>query len=123
MPSITVEELPGYPAISMSWEREIDTGDLKPAFHQVVAFLQQSAIPVYVIVDLHHNPRLPLVATMSEALRGAFRHPRLAEWLIIGTNAEARWIASMLSRVTRRNNILWFDSRDAILAYLNEKRV
>jgi hypothetical protein len=56
---------------------------------------------------------------MMGALRGPFRHPRLAEWLVYGTNTSARRIGDLLTKASRRNNIRWFDTEDEVLGYLD----
>ncbi len=120
----TVEVVPvaGYPALRMFWQHHIERADLQPAFQQITAALQQSTCPLYVIVDLSHDPQFPIVDTMMGALRGPFRHPQLAEWLVCGSNSSARMIGSLLTKATRRNNIRWFADEAEALAYLDKIR-
>ena len=119
MPSVDVVTLPGYPALKMIWQKQINKTDMKPAFHQITEALRRSRSPMYVVVDLRQDPQLPIAETMMEALRGPFRHPQLAEWLVFGANRSARTIGAILIRASKRNNIRWFDTEDEVLAYLN----
>lgn len=117
--TITVEPVPDKPAILMSWEHNVTAQDIRNAFQQINILLNTSATPQYVIVDLLNNPRLPIMETVVSALSGPFRNRRLIEWLVIGSNSTGRSIDDMLSRVTGRSNVRWFDSHDEVAVYLD----
>lgn len=119
MTTITVEPVPDEPAILMSWEHNVTAQDIRNAFQQINILLNTSATPQYVIVDLLNDPRLPIMETVVSALSGPFRNRRLIEWLVIGSNSTGRSIDDMLSRVTGRPNVRWFDSHDEVAVYLD----
>ena len=116
--TIHVEQF-NHQAMKLTWQYEINKADLHPAFHELTMALTHSSDPMYIIVDLSQDPQLPVLDTMMEALRGPFRHPKLAEWLVLGSNRSARWIADLLIRTASRNNIRWFNTMDEITAYLS----
>jgi hypothetical protein len=80
--------------------------------------LNEAPEPIYVFVDLRERPNFPLADTLRGALDGPFRNPNLKEWLVIGSSAMAHTIGRMLSAMTRRHNIKWFDSEEEAVAYL-----
>lgn len=116
--SVEVTCLDEYPALKMSWQHKVNKSDLSPAFQKITQCLHQSNQPLYIIVDLSEDPQFPIVDTMMGALRGPFRHPRLAEWLVVGSNRAGKTIGDLLIKTTQRNNIRWFDSEAEALAYL-----
>ena len=98
----------------MTWQSKIDPLDVKTAFGAIDQALASADGPIYVVVDLLQNPQFPLSDTMFSAV-SCYAHPLLAEWLIVGGSRGARAIESFLSRVTGRQNVLWFDSMGAAL--------
>lgn len=116
--TVYVESVDNYPALKMVWKSEVDKADLAPAFQAIKKTLNASEQHLYVIVDLRDDPEFPIVDTVVEALRGPFRHRKLAEWLVCDANYSARWIGSLLSRSSGRDNIRWFNTMDDICAYL-----
>jgi hypothetical protein len=120
--SITVKPLADYPALYMTWEKQIHVQDVKVAFRTITARLQESKEPLYIIVDLSNQPRIPIVDTMVEALRGPFRNEKLTEWLVIGTTRDARWIADLLTKAAGRSNIQWFDANEDVFTYLEGEK-
>ncbi|MBX3064138.1 MAG: STAS/SEC14 domain-containing protein [Anaerolineae bacterium] len=118
-PTVQIDYLEGYHALKMTWQHNVQTQDVYTAFHKIEMELRKSDQPLYVVVDLLSDPRFPLKATVDGA-RVSYRHPRLAEWLIIGSNWLARAIERALASVTNKRNVRWFDSEDAALAYLEK---
>lgn len=116
--TVRIEAVEGYRALWMHWAREVNKDDVNPAFREMAHLLNQSRGPLRVIVDLRQNPKFPLNETLTGALSGPFRHPHLAEWLMIGSSPMAQAIARALSAVTLRRNLLWFDSEAEVFAYL-----
>lgn len=121
MTSLTVQIIPyeqDRRAVIMIWQREVIQTDVTVAFRDLVNRLDQSPEPLYVIVDLRADPRFPLMETFRGALNGPFRHPRLAEWLVVGANSVARSIGSALMSITGRANIHWFSTFEEALVHL-----
>lgn len=116
--SIHVSEIELYPAIRMNWEHVIHKEDLQPAFKAVVDLLDASESSLYILVDLSKAPDFPMVETTLEALRGPFRHPCVAEWLVIDAKRPARMIGDLLMRSSGRKNIRWFKREEQALNYM-----
>ena len=119
-PTVMVEPYIIEYVLKMTWQHHIERNDLAPAFQKITHALQKTQHPIRIVVDLSNDPQFPIADTLMEALRGPFRHPKLAEWLVFGTNRSARWIAELLSKSTQRSNIRWFDNEDEVVNYLNE---
>jgi hypothetical protein len=107
--------------LKMTWPHHIDDIEVKMAFQKIAEVLEQASEPLYVVVDVRQNPRFPLKATLAEA-RSVHVHPRLRGWLVIGSNWLARAIDRTLSSLTRRKSVQWFDSEDAVIAYLQAEQ-
>ena len=118
-PTVHVKPITGYPALKMIWQHRVKEADVQPAFQDIMTALQEASSSLYVVVDLSKDPMFPLVETVYQALRGPFRNPKLAEWLVFSSNGAARTIGETLSKTARRNNIRWFDDEDEALAYLD----
>ncbi|MGQ9910554.1 MAG: hypothetical protein ACUVS2_17135 [Candidatus Flexifilum sp.] len=117
----TVQIVPLEPdrrGLIMIWQREVDRADVTAAFRDLMARLDQATQSLYVIVDLRADPRFPLLETFRGALNGPFRHPMLAEWLVVGANSVARSIGSTLVSISGRDNIRWFTTVEEALVYL-----
>lgn len=118
--SVSVECLDGIPAIRMNWEKQVNNRDVAEAFEIINNLLNESVHSLYVIVDLQSNPNMPVAATLNGALFGPYRNPRLKKWLIIGASSLGRVVENILSSVTGRHNVQWFDDSDAVFAYLEQ---
>jgi hypothetical protein len=118
--TLILQPLDGYTnVLEMILERQVALVDERPAFQKIIAALEQSDDSLYIVIDLSHNPRMPMNETIMEAFLGPYRHPRLDEWLVVRPNIGARKIAQTLTRLLRRDNIHWFDTYDDVLAYLD----
>jgi hypothetical protein len=117
---VTVTPLYDYPALIMTWPRFIERNSIKEAFRTIVEALDESDVPLYIIVDLSANPDFPMTETIQGAYFGPFRHRLLAEWLVVNTNMLGRMIGNTLTSITRRHNIRWLDTMEDATAYLDE---
>ncbi len=118
-PTVRVEPVDGsLNAYRLIWEERVHEADVPAAFHALTAILDKAAAPVHVLVDLSRNPNIPLAATTQETLSGPFRHPRMGEWLVVGTNWRAKMVADVITKVGLRTNIHWFDAEADALAFL-----
>ncbi|MCA9905871.1 MAG: hypothetical protein KC547_18575 [Anaerolineae bacterium] len=109
---IRVEWLNEPQCIRMIWGHNVNERDVKSAFAQIQALLDEVSEPRCVLVDLSSEPNMPLGATVQNALWGPYRHPRLRTWLIIESrpNRVAHVAEKFLSGATGRQNVLWFTS-------------
>ena len=105
----------------MIWSHTVNARDVRLAFNFIKATLDESDRTMWIVVDLTENPQFPVVDTVMEALTGSFRHERLAEWLVVGTNSMAKLIADMLTGITGRRNIKWFDTMQDALTHLDQQ--
>jgi hypothetical protein len=121
--TVVVEPLDDEPALRMTWQQNVTYTDLKQAFADIHKRLNESATPLYVIVDISSHPKFPLSATVAEAAAGPYRNPKLIEWLVIGSDGMARLIANLLGALTGRRNVKWFQSEAEVLAYMEERRI
>jgi hypothetical protein len=119
-PTVFIESVDNHPtAVWLRWERWVVEADVRPAFHEMTHRLDTARQPVHVLVDLRADPRLPLQTTISETLSGPFMHPNMGEWLVIGTNARAHFVADMITRVGRQNSIRWFQTDTEAFEHLS----
>ena len=116
--TVSVEPIENYPALKMTWQHTILEADVAPAFQKIMAVLNTSKRPIYIVVDILSNPRFPMMRTVQEALP-CYRDPMLKEWLVVGSNATARAIEGTLSRITRHKNVRWFNTQAEAIAYLD----
>lgn len=107
-----------YPAAMLWWAHAVRREDVVQAFRDLNAILNAASDPIYVFVDLRERPNFPLGDTLRGALDGPFRHPKLKEWLVIGSSPMAHTIGRMLSSITRRHNIKWFNTEQDAINYL-----
>lgn len=121
MPTVHVEPVGPYNAVLMAWEAEVHQGDITRAFRQILAHLEASSEPIFVVVDIRHNHHMPLLPTVQGALSGAYQHPHLKAWLVVGRHPLARQVENALAKLTQRHNVVWFDDYDAALNYLIEQ--
>lgn len=119
-PTVRVETSEHYPALLMTWEREVKEGDVVRAFNRITTLLNMTDHPQYVIVDVRDKPVFPLRATINSALFGPYRHPKLTAWLVVGSNPLGCVIEKTLVSVTKRRNVEWFETLDAVTEYLQE---
>ncbi len=115
---IVLEPLAGYSALRMIWPRQVDSDDVHHAFQELVCILDQSRVDIQVIVDITNNPKFPIQTVITETLIGSHHHPRLGNWLIVGSNRMGRVIGSVLDSVSKRDVIHWFETEDQAIAYL-----
>jgi hypothetical protein len=120
--TVSVGRLEKFPyGLLMKWLQEVRVGDVTRAFEHINAILDASDVPMYVIVDILSKPKFPMSETIFSALRGPYRHENLTAWLIVGENRMARMIESVLSNITRRKNVEWFESLQAALAHIAQQ--
>ncbi len=118
-PTVSVVKIAGKKnVLLMTWQQKVNPGDVRRAFETIQAALDAASADMCVVVDLRQNPIFPLTDTMISAMK-PYQHHRLAEWLIIGGNRGAKAIESFLSRITGRQNVLWFDTEAEALAHCN----
>lgn len=117
-PTVYVELLDNPVAIQMVWSRYVDKQDVANAFRDINTLLNESSKPLHIIVDLQNNPQMPVAVTLNSALFGPYRNPQLKSWLIIGSSSMGRVVENVLSSVTGRNNVQWFNNPDEVFAYL-----
>ncbi len=118
-PTVSVEKIDGKKdVLLMTWQQKVNPADVRRAFQTIQAILDSSSHEMCVVVDLRQNPAFPLTETMISAIR-PYQHHQLSEWLIIGVNRGAKAVESFLSKLTGRNNVLWFDTEAEALAYCN----
>jgi len=115
--TVAVQPVDGYQnTLLMTWQQNVHPPDVRTAFEAICRSLHADNGPVYVVVDLLCDPKFPLSETMMSAVN-CYANPLLGAWLIVGGNRGAKAIESFLARVTRRQNVFWFDSMDEALAY------
>jgi hypothetical protein len=121
--TVWVETLTDLPAVKMIWKRQVHSPDVSAAFQEIDKCLTRSKEPQYVIVDITSNPNFPIFETVIHCAVGPFRNPMLHEWLIVGENAGAKRIENLLSRMTGRSNVRWFNCEEQAIAYLRGERL
>jgi len=115
--TVAVQPLDGYQnTLLMTWQKIIHPPDVRTAFEAICGKLKSGSGPVYVVVDLLCDPKFPLSETMMSAVN-CYANPLLGAWLIVGGNRSARAIESFLARVTRRQNVFWFETLEEALSY------
>ena len=118
MSTCTATPTRGHPAATLWWAHAVRREDVVTAFRDLNTILNEASEPIYVFVDLRERPNFPLADTLRGALDGPFRNPNLKEWLVIGSSPMAHTIGRMLSSITRRHNIKWFNTEEEAVAYL-----
>lgn len=116
-PTVVVSPIDGCNAVKMIWQQSVQSTDVRAAFRQIVAFMEQADQPVHVVVDITRSPRFPLLETIHGALV-PFRHARMGYWLIVGSNRLAYTIERSLVGLTGREIVRWFDTEDDAMAEL-----
>lgn len=115
--TIVIEATNSPTLIRMTWSHEVNGHDVKPAFEAITQYLDAANQPIYILVDILSDPIFPLRETISSALWTAYKHPMLAEWLIVGANPLAHAIERTLSKVTGRHNVVWFHHEVEAIAH------
>jgi hypothetical protein len=115
--TVKVEPIEGWPAIRMTWCAQVKSNDVHRAFEKVCEHVFRATRPLYIVVDITASPNFPIFETVVGALP-VFKDPHLAAWLMIGSNSGAKAVESLLSRVTGRSNVQWFDAESDALDYL-----
>jgi hypothetical protein len=115
--TVRVEPMEGWPAIKMTWCAQVNSNDVHRAFEAICEHVFTAVRPVYVVVDITASPNFPIFETVVGALP-VFKDPKLAAWLIVGSNSGAKAVEGLLSRVTGRSNVQWFDAESDALDYL-----
>lgn len=118
MSTCTATPIAGLPAVKLWWASRVDQKDVKPAFERLTTLINESPVPIYVLVDLSQRPDLPVIETIHNAISGPFRNANLAEWLVVGSSPLAQIIGRSLSMLASRSNIRHFESEQAAMAYL-----
>ena len=118
MKTVTAKPIEHLHAIKMIWQHSAKTEDIIEAFEQITEYLGQSEELVYVVVDITSKPNFPMAVTINSAFIGPYGHPKLAQWLIVGSNQMARMIERTLSFLARRKNVLWFETEQAVMEHL-----
>ena len=118
--SIQIKNYKNFRAINMVWTQHVNKNDIKFAFQEINAVLDDVTQPVCVVVDLRDNSFMPLAETFKGAVWGPHRHPNLMSWLIIGENTFARYVASMLDKFGEAKAIQWFSDEAEVDAYLKD---
>jgi len=117
---VTVTPFDSSGALLMSWPPIIDKESITSAFHTIMSTLDNTTMPIAVVVDLRADPKF----LMSETIMGAykpFNHPMLGAWLVVGANPRARMIGQALVTMTQRDNIKWFDTMEEMETYRAEQ--
>ena len=119
--TVRIEPVTGHePALWMIWDRWPAEAAVTRACESMVAHMDAADQPVHVLVDLRSNPNFPMRVTVMDVLEGPARHCKMGDWLVIGANRLAKVIGSVVSRVTRRENIRWYDTEEQTLAALDK---
>jgi len=106
--------------ILMAWAKVVTHLDVKEAFKEVDAILNKAEQEMFVVVDISTNPNFPITATVTGALFGPYRNPKLREWLIVGSNAMAHSIERTLANITGRSNVRWFTTQAEAYVYVEQ---
>lgn len=109
---VTITPLDSIGNLLMTWPRTIDKNTITGAFRSIIEFLDRSNRPMYVVVDLHRDPKFIMSDTILNAAK-VHNHPSLAAWLVVGANARAHLIGQALITMTQQRKILWFETIEA----------
>lgn len=118
-PKIIVSPLDDLPAIALLMTGKVNGFDLQEALIDVLIRLEHTQQPLYIIFNMNSaSHEVPLSEFVREALRGPYKHPMLAEWLMIGGSMSMSMAMITLTKITQRENYRWFDSHEEALAYI-----
>lgn len=116
-PTILVKRIPEHDhALLMIWERQPVESDIQAAFAYVRSLLDIATAPMHILVDIQRDPHFPVGITLNAAF-SVHHHDRMGNWLVVGKNPMAKFIARALTSVGRQN-IHWFHAMDDAMAYL-----
>jgi len=121
--TVIVKPYSYYHAIVMHWKARGIKEDIDLAFEEIVAYLDATDRPIFVVVDLRENSYMPMKDTFKGAISGVHQHPNLIAWLCIGENKFARYVADVLNVFSDKSKIQWFDSDAEVDAYLEEQHM
>lgn len=119
VPTVLVENTSSNRVLHMLFQHHITEDDLRAAFQTITLHLDNTAQPLYVIVDLRARPNFLISATIDGALQGPFKHPKLGGWLILGHSRRGRVIANVMCNIAKRRNVFWFSSAEDTTHFLN----
>lgn len=122
-PTVSLTNTASPRVLKMVFQPEVVEDDLLATFKAITRYLNQTNDSVYVIVDIQARPNFLMAAVIDGALDGPFVHPRLANWLIIGHSRRGRVIEKAMTAITRRRNVLWFNSPDEALCWLQQNGI
>jgi len=121
--TVWLDNLDGTPLIRLTWMGLVESGDVRDAFMDLSSYLDSTRRPVYIVIDLQYNPRVPIPETLTYALAGPVQHDMVRDWIMVGNSPATRQIARMLVRVTGQTNILWFGSESQALDHIQKCNV
>lgn len=118
--SVTVEQIADAPVVWTNWLDTVRSQDIEQAYHAVMDVVNRSNERVYVVVDLSHEPRIPMRDLLNGALAGPYTDPKVAKWLVIGQDDRSRSMANTLFFVTGQHKVQWFENESAAFDYLQQ---
>jgi hypothetical protein len=118
-PTVRVESI-SPTIIKMSWDKIVRVPDVDQAYREINRLLNLAPRPIFVLVDISCNPQFPVGATIKGALLGPHQNPKLQAWLVVGTSVIGHMIDHILTKVTRRKIVVWFNTETEALGYAAE---
>jgi len=119
---IVIEPLVDSSALIMTWSNDVQIDDIVAAYHDIVAYLNNSDHPLDVVIDLRQQPIMPQRETVSGALEAAYSHEKIGKWLILGGDTLAHAASNLFYGFTGEQNILWFKAMEDVQDYLTASR-
>jgi hypothetical protein len=116
--SVTVEYSDEFKALWMSWGKGATGRDVQNAYREISAYLETQDEQICIVVDLRQNIYMPVRETVSGALFGPYKHPKVGAWLVMGGNSFAQHVAIMLQGVTKQNMVVWCNDEAEVFKYL-----
>lgn len=117
--TVSLRQLEGRHVVETVWSQNINPDDVRNAMRTINALLDKTTLPLHVIIDIRQNPDFPLWATIKETMFGPFRHPNMGYWLVLGSNKTAKFIAYVLTEVSNRASIVWFEDEASLWEYVS----
>ena len=117
--TVSLRQLEGRHVVETIWSQNIDPDDVRDTMCTINTLLDKTSLPLHVIIDIRQNPDFPLWSTIKETMFGPFRHPNMGHWLVIGSNKTAKFIAYILTEVSNRASIVWFDDEASLWQYVS----
>ncbi|GEM_PF-4354753 len=116
--TVTVKNIDNLPAIKLTCQDDASGTEMRAALDTIYAMLGTARqTPVYVVVDITHSTRLPLLQTLQKALDSCL-HQNMGQWLIVGDSPMAETLAQTLSGIMGRQGVRRFSSEPEALRYL-----